>query len=110
MPLGDVLQPREMQAQIVSVCLEIEDYGIIQPSQLIDGISWETDLTAGAKISFTVSADEDCIFNNELAWKGPPPGTKNITLWVMYIVDNVPTWKKIISGAIADSSTRKVDG
>jgi hypothetical protein len=109
MPLANVLQPREFDPQIVSICLEVEGYGIIQPSQLINGITWEDDLETGAKITITLPNNANP-FGTEINWKGPPPGTRNITLWSMYVIDDVPTWKKIISGAISDSSSREING
>lgn len=102
------VNPTGVTPQVVSLALEIEGYGIISPYQLINGISWERDIEGGAKITFSVDGGIDSPIGVELDWKGPPPGTRNITLWAAYISNGIPRWSKLITGAIADHSSRKI--
>lgn len=102
------VHPTGITPQFVSIALEIEGYGIIPPTKLINGISWERDIEAGAKISFAVDRTNSPI-GNEIQWKGPPPGIKNITLWGAYIVNGIPKWSKLITGGISDFSNTKIN-
>lgn len=102
------VHPTGINSQIVSLALEVEGYGIIPPSKLTSGISWERDLVSGSKISLVVDG-QNSPFGTEIQWKGPPPGVRNITLWAAYIVNGIPRWSKLISGAISDHSSRKIN-
>jgi len=102
------VNPTGVVPQIVSLALEIEGYGLIKPAQLTDGISWERDIEGGAKITLTVDR-KNPPFGNEIQWKGPPPGMRQITLWGAYVSGGIPRWSKIISGAVADHSSSRIN-
>ncbi len=103
---GLSVKPRGVSSQIIALALEVEDYGILDPTKLHD-LKFDRTLDNGSKIEFTLNMD-NFSFGTELQWKGPPPGRKKCTLWTGYVIGNSVRWSPYITGAISDHSSRKI--